>query len=96
MSKFKNYIFDLDGTIINSSNEVMKCFKLAFEETQIAYDESRQRRFPSKWRRKGKFEGSRPHFQILPSRSSAQRQNFIEQLIFFLKIRSHHGCVPAL
>ena len=29
---FSNYIFDLDGTLINSSKEVLLCFKKAFEK----------------------------------------------------------------
>ena len=29
---FSNYIFDLDGTLINSSKEVLLCFKKAFEQ----------------------------------------------------------------
>ena len=29
---FSNYIFDLDGTLINSSKEVLLCFRKAFEQ----------------------------------------------------------------
>lgn len=36
-----NYIFDLDGTIINSSKEVLLCFKKAFEKANYAIDENR-------------------------------------------------------
>ena len=37
----KNYIFDLDGTIVNSSAEVLICFKRAFERANYEIDESR-------------------------------------------------------
>lgn len=37
----RNYIFDLDGTIINSSKEVLLCFKKAFEKAGYAIDETR-------------------------------------------------------
>lgn len=36
-----NYIFDLDGTIVNSSKEVLLCFKKAFEKTGYKVDEAR-------------------------------------------------------
>ena len=38
MHKFKNYIFDMDGTLINSSEEVLKCFKQAFKEAKYEID----------------------------------------------------------
>lgn len=41
INSFKNYIFDLDGTIVNSSEEVLKCFILAFKKANINIDESR-------------------------------------------------------
>lgn len=37
----KNYIFDLDGTIVNSSQEVLMCFKKAFEKSDYEIDENR-------------------------------------------------------
>ena len=37
---FKNYIFDLDGTIINSSNEVLLCMELAFDKANYVIDKS--------------------------------------------------------
>ncbi|MBQ3819367.1 HAD hydrolase-like protein [bacterium] len=37
----KNYIFDLDGTIVNSSMEVLACFKKAFKKADYEIDESR-------------------------------------------------------
>lgn len=37
----KNYIFDLDGTIVNSSQEVLLCFKKAFQKSNCEIDESR-------------------------------------------------------
>lgn len=37
----KNYIFDLDGTIINSSDEVLMCFKKAFQKSNYEIDETR-------------------------------------------------------
>lgn len=32
LNKFENYIFDLDGTIVDSSNEILKCLKKAFQD----------------------------------------------------------------
>ena len=37
----KNYIFDLDGTIVNSSQEILACFKKAFEKSNYEIDETR-------------------------------------------------------
>ena len=37
----KNYIFDLDGTIVNSSQEVLNCFKMAFQKSDYEIDENR-------------------------------------------------------
>ena len=39
MDLMLNYIFDLDGTIINSSNEVLVCFKKAFARAKYPLDE---------------------------------------------------------
>ena len=36
-----NFIFDLDGTIINSSKEVMICFEKAFAKADYPIDKSR-------------------------------------------------------
>ena len=36
-----NYIFDLDGTIINSSNEVLLCFEKAFAKANYKIDKSK-------------------------------------------------------
>lgn len=41
LSKFDNCIFDLDGTIVNSSPEVLKCFKEAFIKAGCEVVESR-------------------------------------------------------
>jgi phosphoglycolate phosphatase len=41
MYKFENYIFDLDGTIINSSEEVLQCFDRAFELANWPIDKNR-------------------------------------------------------
>ena len=41
MDKIKNYIFDLDGTLINSCEEVMECFEKAFELSEYPIDKSR-------------------------------------------------------
>lgn len=38
---FKNYIFDLDGTLVNSSAEVLKCFEKAFEKANFKIDKTR-------------------------------------------------------
>ena len=38
INQFDNYIFDLDGTIINSSQEVLLCFKKAFENANCHID----------------------------------------------------------
>lgn len=40
-NKIKNYIFDLDGTIINSSAEVLKCFEKAFRMSDYPIDKNR-------------------------------------------------------
>ena len=37
----KNIIFDLDGTLINSSEEVLKCFEKAFEKASFVIDKKR-------------------------------------------------------
>lgn len=41
MSKFefRNYIFDLDGTLINSLQEVFRCFRVAFSEANYPINE---------------------------------------------------------
>lgn len=41
LNKFDNYIFDLDGTLINSSQEVLLCFKKAFAASNYPVDEKR-------------------------------------------------------
>lgn len=41
LNSFDNYIFDLDGTLINSSEEVLLCFKKAFFNAGYPVDESR-------------------------------------------------------
>ncbi len=41
LKQIKNYIFDLDGTLIDSSNEVLLCFKKAFEKAGIQVDENK-------------------------------------------------------
>ena len=38
---FDNYIFDLDGTIVNSSEEIIKCLKQAFCKANIAVAEEK-------------------------------------------------------
>ena len=38
---FDNFIFDLDGTIINSSKEVFQCFAMAFESVNYDIDKTR-------------------------------------------------------
>jgi len=40
MHNIENYIFDLDGTIINSSEEVLLCFKKAFEKANYKINNS--------------------------------------------------------
>ncbi len=40
-NSFDNYIFDLDGTLVNSSEEVLLCFKKAFIAASYSIDESR-------------------------------------------------------
>lgn len=39
--QINNYIFDLDGTIINSSNEVLICFEKAFAQANYQIDKTR-------------------------------------------------------
>lgn len=41
LNRFDNCIFDLDGTIVNSSPEVLKCFKEAFRRAGCEVVESR-------------------------------------------------------
>lgn len=36
----ENYIFDLDGTLVNSSEEILKCLKLSFQEALCSFDNS--------------------------------------------------------
>ena len=36
-----NYIFDLDGTIVNSSKEVLRCFETAFNNAGVSIDKSK-------------------------------------------------------
>lgn len=38
---FENYIFDLDGTIIDSSKGVLSCFAQAFQKSNIQIDKTR-------------------------------------------------------
>lgn len=40
LSSFDNYIFDMDGTVINSSGEILKCLKQAFQDANCAIDEA--------------------------------------------------------
>ena len=39
--EYDNYIFDLDGTIINSQKDVFLCFAKAFEKANYKIDKSR-------------------------------------------------------
>lgn len=41
LKQIENYIFDLDGTLINSSNEIIKCLKQAFNKANINIDEKK-------------------------------------------------------
>ena len=41
MHKYKNYIFDLDGTMVNSSEEVLSCLKKSFEVAKYTIDANR-------------------------------------------------------
>lgn len=41
LKDFDNWIFDLDGTLVNSTAEVLRCFKLAFLKAEYPVDESR-------------------------------------------------------
>lgn len=41
LNQYKNIIFDLDGTLVNSSEEVLKCFEKAFEKADFKIDEKR-------------------------------------------------------
>lgn len=38
---FDNFIFDLDGTLIDSAPEVLSCIKRAFDNCNVSFDESR-------------------------------------------------------
>lgn len=39
-NKIQNFIFDLDGTIVDSSKEVLLCFKRAFDKANYQVDET--------------------------------------------------------
>jgi len=41
LNNFDNWIFDLDGTLVNSTDEVLRCFKHAFYKAEYPVDESR-------------------------------------------------------
>ncbi len=41
LKEIENFIFDLDGTILNSSQEVLKCLELAYKETKTPYDKDK-------------------------------------------------------
>ena len=41
MLKYQNYIFDLDGTLVNSSEEVLNCFQRAFDEADYKIDSNK-------------------------------------------------------
>ncbi len=41
LNNINNYIFDLDGTIVNSSQEVLLCFKKAFAASNVQIAENR-------------------------------------------------------
>lgn len=41
LNHFQNIIFDLDGTLVNSSEEVLVCFKKSFEKANYLIDNSR-------------------------------------------------------
>lgn len=38
LNNFENYIFDMDGTLINSSEEVLLCLQKAFEKAGVEYE----------------------------------------------------------
>lgn len=40
-SEYQNFIFDLDGTLIDSSDEILKCLKNAILQSGITFDESK-------------------------------------------------------
>jgi phosphoglycolate phosphatase len=40
LERINNFIFDFDGTIIDSSEDVLKCVKKALEESDVKFDES--------------------------------------------------------
>lgn len=40
LNQFNNFIFDLDGTLINSSEEVILCFKKAFKKANYPINET--------------------------------------------------------
>ena len=41
LNKFDNFIFDLDGTLINSCEEVLRCFEKAFALSDCPLDKNR-------------------------------------------------------
>lgn len=40
LNQFDNFIFDLDGTILNSSQEILKCLKSAFNKVKYQINEN--------------------------------------------------------
>lgn len=40
LNQFDNFIFDLDGTILNSSQEILKCLKFAFNKVKYQINEN--------------------------------------------------------
>ena len=41
LNQYKNIIFDLDGTLVNSSEEVLNCFAKAFEKANYPLDKTK-------------------------------------------------------
>lgn len=41
MKNYNNYIFDLDGTIINSAEEILKCLKLAYKNADYVVNQEK-------------------------------------------------------
>ena len=41
LNRYQNFIFDLDGTLVNSSEEILLCLKKAFEKSNYFIDEQK-------------------------------------------------------
>ncbi len=41
LNRYQNFIFDLDGTIINSSSQILNCLKISYKDANYFVDDSK-------------------------------------------------------